>query len=474
MKYIIPAETQPHSSQRKIYHARSIFIVQNEIMKKNREVEQVGIILNVQNDICTFRMVGDEFCGNACRCAAAYMKTNYGKMKSRLFINALEVGGEADCLSSKITLKEKKLIRKLTPRKDGSILVEMNGMTIIVGDNPSLAENYDQIKTELAWEEPIPPAIGVMYIKKENNQLFPFVWVRDADTFFEETGCVSGSIAAALFLKEKQQIVGDFKTSIRQRCGSEYSVSFVNGQIGVAGEVLFVKKNSVKINFEKIRKTYEKIKKTFVRYADTATIQIVCRETDEEEFSILPNNLQSGEESIFVRKTVLNKLLAAEKWLRSKNKDFQLIVAEGYRSLAMQKQRFAEVYDKLKLTLQNKTEMEILEKCHEQIAVPIVAGHPTGGAVDVLVLDTATKKTLDFGTGYCDWSADEKKYFASPEISKQERKNRQLLRKAMTQAGFAPYNAEWWHFSYGDKEWAVYYNKEKYLYNQKELREMKM
>ena len=41
-----------------------------------------------------------------------------------------------------------------------------------------------------------------------------------------------------------------------------------------------------------------------------------------------------------------------------------------------------------------------------------------------------------------------------------------ILRKIMLEVGFAPYDGEWWHFSYGDREWAYYYKKYKYLYPQ--------
>ena len=36
----------------------------------------------------------------------------------------------------------------------------------------------------------------------------------------------------------------------------------------------------------------------------------------------------------------------------------------------------------------------------------------------------------------------------------------------MLEQEFAPYDGEWWHFSYGDREWAFYYKKEKALYKQ--------
>jgi D-alanyl-D-alanine dipeptidase len=36
----------------------------------------------------------------------------------------------------------------------------------------------------------------------------------------------------------------------------------------------------------------------------------------------------------------------------------------------------------------------------------------------------------------------------------------------MLGVGFAPFDGEWWHFSYGDKEWAAYYNKPNAVYEQ--------
>ena len=36
----------------------------------------------------------------------------------------------------------------------------------------------------------------------------------------------------------------------------------------------------------------------------------------------------------------------------------------------------------------------------------------------------------------------------------------------MMKEACAPYDGEWWHFSYGDKEWAFYYKKEEALYDQ--------
>lgn len=101
---------------------------------------------------------------------------------------------------------------------------------------------------------------------------------------------------------------------------------------------------------------------------------------------------------------------------------------------------------------------------HEKIAVPEVAGHPTGGAVDVTIYDMENQKELDFGSKIHDFSSDVC-YTFYKNISDDEKENRMLLRHLMLNEGFAPYDGEWWHFSYGDREWAFYYKKGEYLYN---------
>ena len=110
-------------------------------------------------------------------------------------------------------------------------------------------------------------------------------------------------------------------------------------------------------------------------------------------------------------------------------------------------------------------EMEMLEYIHEKIAVPEVAGHPTGGAVDIAIFDEESNAIIDFGSQILDWDT-EKCYYINDKISEEAKENRELLRNIMTEEGFAPYDGEWWHFSYGDKEWAFYYNQDKALYNQ--------
>lgn len=224
------------------------------------------------------------------------------------------------------------------------------------------------------------------------------------------------------------------------------------------------------------------MKNNFVKYKDLLTIKEYDEETNKEEFVYLPlkdddvigqyqsskNMLEYGEK-IVVRKTIYEKLKLASRELKEYNKQYKLIVVYGFRDMKIQEKYFKEIYDKIKNEFDDK--MEMYEYIHEKIAVPEVAGHPTGGAVDIAIYDEETKNIIDFGCDILDYSTT-KCYYYSGEISREEANNRKLLRKIMTNQGFAPYDGEWWHFSYGDKEWAFYYKKLKALYKQMNAREV--
>jgi len=82
--------------------------------------------------------------------------------------------------------------------------------------------------------------------------------------------------------------------------------------------------------------------------------------------------------------------------------------------------------------------------------------HSYGMAVDVTILDAAGRE-LDMGTGFDDMSershpALESELLARGELTPLQVANRQLLRDAMFQAGFAGIDSEWWHFDCGDRD----------------------
>ena len=73
------------------------------------------------------------------------------------------------------------------------------------------------------------------------------------------------------------------------------------------------------------------------------------------------------------------------------------------------------------------------------------SGHSRGSTVDLTLFDMSRGCDVDMG-GYFDFFGDISHY-EHPDLSDSQRQNRALLRDIMVNAGFAPYEYEWWHFT---------------------------
>ena len=73
------------------------------------------------------------------------------------------------------------------------------------------------------------------------------------------------------------------------------------------------------------------------------------------------------------------------------------------------------------------------------------SGHSRGSTVDLTLFDMKTGKELDMG-GTFDYFG-EKSHPDYKKITKQQYKNRMILRDAMVKNGFKPLYSEWWHFT---------------------------
>lgn len=77
------------------------------------------------------------------------------------------------------------------------------------------------------------------------------------------------------------------------------------------------------------------------------------------------------------------------------------------------------------------------------------SSHSRGSTVDLTIIDRKTGKELDMGTSF-DFFGPES-WPDNKTMSPTIRANRALLRNVMVRNGFAPYKAEWWHFTYIDE-----------------------
>tara|TARA_R110002073_G_scaffold15953_2_gene62110 strand:+ start:39023 stop:39688 length:666 start_codon:yes stop_codon:yes gene_type:complete len=73
------------------------------------------------------------------------------------------------------------------------------------------------------------------------------------------------------------------------------------------------------------------------------------------------------------------------------------------------------------------------------------SGHTRGSTVDLTIIDIKTGKELDMGSSYDFFGESSHPFY--PDITKEQRSNRFLLRNLMLEVGFKPYAKEWWHFT---------------------------
>lgn len=161
------------------------------------------------------------------------------------------------------------------------------------------------------------------------------------------------------------------------------------------------------------------------------------------------------ENEFIVRETVAKMLSTAASYMPE---NVFLCVKETYRPLSFQ--RF--IYNRRLILLfcnpeyKTLTSQEIRTIASEYIAPPEVAGHPTGGAVDVSLIDHNGNE-LDLGCAYDDDPvvSQGRCYSYFSELPQAVIRHRKMLFDCMQKAGFINYPFEWWHWSYGDKYWAA-------------------
>ncbi len=87
---------------------------------------------------------------------------------------------------------------------------------------------------------------------------------------------------------------------------------------------------------------------------------------------------------------------------------------------------------------------------------PEIAPHSAGAAVDLTLVD-ADGTELDMGTRV-NASPEESAgacYTLADGLPHQARLHRATLSRALTAAGLVNYGTEWWHWSFGDRYWAL-------------------
>ncbi|NUR88487.1 MAG: M15 family metallopeptidase [Nonomuraea sp.] len=135
---------------------------------------------------------------------------------------------------------------------------------------------------------------------------------------------------------------------------------------------------------------------------------------------------------------------------------YHLLIVEGYRPIATQSRYFTEYRDELITANPEMSPDEAFVLASRYVSPVEVAPHTAGAAVDLTLCDpdgaeydmgTQVNDNPEQSSGAC--------YTAAANISASARRHRDLLAAALEPSGLVNYPTEWWHWSYGDRYWAL-------------------
>jgi zinc D-Ala-D-Ala dipeptidase len=177
--------------------------------------------------------------------------------------------------------------------------------------------------------------------------------------------------------------------------------------------------------------------------------------TDVRDHGLRVSTLRADDTGDFahVRAGLAARLLQAAEALP---RGMRLLLIEGYRPPALQRRYFDNYRSSLREANPGIDEEYLWMLTSRYVSPAEIAPHSAGAAID-LTLCSSDGTELDLGTpvnatpeqsaGAC--------YTDHPSVGGEARRNRAALAEALRTAGLVNYPTEWWHWSYGDRYWAM-------------------
>ena len=157
-----------------------------------------------------------------------------------------------------------------------------------------------------------------------------------------------------------------------------------------------------------------------------------------------------------IEKPVLLRQNVADKLYRIADKlpdNIYIKIYSAYRSRVRLEEIWKNEIEKENPGMQRG---EILSLAKFKVTPPNtnMGGHDTGAAIDLALCDR-NGNDLDYGTKYHE-NAQAK---STVVLNAEQKQNRKFLLQLMKSQDFVQQPSQWWHYSYGDRYWAVYKGK---------------
>ena len=153
-----------------------------------------------------------------------------------------------------------------------------------------------------------------------------------------------------------------------------------------------------------------------------------------------------------LRHGVLERLVEAEQRLPD---GVRLLVVEGHRPAALQRRYFDAYCAELVAAGVGPTVESVRREASQHISPPEVAPHPCGAAVDLTLMVDGREVDMGCPVNATPAESDGACFTEAPGISPTARHWRQVMGSVLEDVGLVNYPPEWWHWSYGDRYWAV-------------------
>ena len=155
----------------------------------------------------------------------------------------------------------------------------------------------------------------------------------------------------------------------------------------------------------------------------------------------------------WLRAGLVQRLVRAQHQLPGR---YRLRLVEGYRPDALQERYFTTYRSSLEAADPALGPGDSYRLASRYISPPAVAPHVSGAAID-LTLTGADGRPVEMGTAVnaTPEESDGACYFGARNISPEARGHRAMLAGCLGEVGLCNYPTEWWHWSYGDRYWAL-------------------
>ncbi|MEA3355563.1 MAG: GNAT family N-acetyltransferase [Patescibacteria group bacterium] len=191
------------------YSSMSRELINNTIIQKFPNIEQVGFIDLTNSSNPILEMAGGEFCGNATR-STAYLALNSQEGKVNITVSGVKKPLKAGVDNQGNAWAEMPVPNTIdiTTTDQGWSIVPLEGITQVIVNKPDNLKTEEEVRAagmkilkKLNLIDTVK-ASGVMFTSQEGDQILaePVVWVKAMKTDFYETACGSGTAALGLYL----------------------------------------------------------------------------------------------------------------------------------------------------------------------------------------------------------------------------------------------------------------------------------